>query len=123
MRIVYAVVLWGALLMLTTVPRLHASPAADPFTGHWEANMTDEGKTFPFVFDFKTNGDVLAGTVGLASQDRSFEIREGKINGNNISFTGFGIWTGTLNGGELNLTRELDGGKKQTMKAHRKSGS
>ena len=112
-----------ALFLAVAAPVLRASPPADKLAGHWEANMTGEAKVFTFIFEFKTNGDVLTGTVEIAGQDRSFDIKDGKIKGNSISFTGFGIWTGTLNGDELNLTRTLDGGKKQEMKAHRKSGN
>lgn len=108
-----------ALLLIMVAPILNASPAVDRFAGHWEATMGEEGQMFTFAFDFKTNGDVLTGTVGITSQTRTFEIKQGKIKGNAISFVGFGIWTGTLNGEELSLTRELDGGKKQNMKAHR----
>jgi len=121
MRMVRSVSLCIALMAIATGISIHALPAADVFTGHWEAQMAGEGQTFTFAFDFKANGDALAGTVGLTSQDRKFEISGGKIKGNSISFTGFGIWTGTLNGDELSLTRELDGGKKQNMKAHRKN--
>jgi len=112
-----------ALFLAVAAPVLRASPPADKLAGHWEANMTGEAKVFTFIFEFKTNGDALTGTVEIAGQDRSFDIKDGKIKGNSISFTGFGIWTGTLNGDELNLTRTLDGGKKQEMKAHRKSGN
>jgi hypothetical protein len=118
-RTLQSVILGAVLLVVATAPALRASPTADRLAGHWEAKMAGEGQTFTFGFDFKPNGDVLTGTVGLTSQDRTFEIKEGKIKGNAISFVGFGIWTGTLNGDELSLTRELDGGKKQTMKAHR----
>ena len=119
-RMMRSIAICVALLFAFAGQALQASPA-DQFSGRWQAPMAGEGQTFTFVFEFKANGDVLTGTVGLASQDRTFEIREGKIKGNNISFVGFGIWTGTLNGDELSLTRELDGGKKQTMKAHRKN--
>lgn len=112
-----------ALFLAVAAPVLRASPPADKLAGHWEANMTGEAKVFTFIFEFKTNGDALTGTVEIAGQDRSFDIKDGKIKGNSVSFTGFGIWTGTLNGDELNLTRTLDGGKKQEMKAHRKSGN
>ena len=108
-----------ALVVLMTASAVFASPAADRFQGHWEADVTGDGKTFTFLFDFQTKGDVLTGTVELSSQDRSFEIKNGKITGDTISFLGFGIWTGKLEGGELKLTRELDYGKKQQMVAHR----
>lgn len=116
------VVLWAVLLASVGATLLHAASAADRLPGRWEAEMTGDGKTFSFIFEFKTKGDVLTGTVELSTQDRSFEIKQGKIKGNDISFTGFGIWTGTLEGDELKLTRELDYGKKQHMTAHRKSG-
>jgi hypothetical protein len=122
LRMMRLIAICAALLFALARPAIQASPAADQFSGHWQAAMAEEGQTFSFIFEFKANGDVLTGTVGIASQDRTFEIREGKIKGNSISFVGFGIWTGTLNGDELSLTRELDGGKKQNMKAHRKTG-
>jgi hypothetical protein len=121
LRMMLPIAICAAVLLLVAGPALQASPA-DQFSGRWQAAMAGEGQTFSFIFEFKANGDVLTGTVGIASQDRTFEIREGTIKGNNISFVGFGIWTGTLNGDELSLTRELDGGKRQTMKAHRKNG-
>jgi len=113
--------LCSALLLALVGPVLQALPAADQFSGRWQAAMAGEGQAFSFIFEFKANGEVLTGTVGIASQDRTFEIKEGKIKGNTVSFVGFGIWNGTLNGDELSLTRELDDGKKQTMKAHRKN--
>jgi hypothetical protein len=123
LRIVLSFALLAMLLAVAAAPVLRASPPADKLAGHWEANMTGEAKVFIFVFEFKTNGDALTGTVEIAGQDRSFDIKDGKIKGNSVSFTGLGVWTGTLNGDELNLTRTLDGGKKQEMKAHRKSGN
>jgi hypothetical protein len=109
-------------LLLGAGTMLDAAPPADRLSGQWEAEMTGDGKTFSFDFDFKATGTVLTGTLELSTIDRTFPIKDGKINGNNISFEGFGRWTGTLNGPELTLTRELDYGKKQHMKAHRKQG-
>ncbi len=87
--------------------------------GHWEAEMGEEGRTFTFLFEFKPSGDTLTGTVELTTQDRTVPITEGRIAGDRVSFKGFGLWTGTWRGEELALTRELDGGKKQRMVAHR----
>jgi len=103
----------------------HAAVAAIDLTGHWEADVTGDGRTFTFLFDFVTNGrgDVLTGTVGLSTRDETFPITEGRIKGNAISFKSFGIWTGTLVGPDLKLTRELDYGRKQQMTAHRKPRS
>jgi len=98
---------------------LHAASVADQLRGHWEAELVGEGKRFSFYFDFQPKADAITGTVELAGQDRQFEIRNGKISGNKVSFEAFGIWTGTLEGNELKLTRELDGGKKQHLIARR----
>lgn len=111
--------LFAALLLAAAIPILHAAPTSDRLAGHWEGDVKGDEQVFTFAFDFKTNGDVLTGTLGITSQARTFEIKQGKVKGSAISFVGFGIWTGTLNGDELSLTRELDGGKKQYIKAHR----
>ena len=114
------------ILLLATLfagSLLNAATVAERLQGHWEAEVTGDGKTFSFLFDFKASGDKLAGTVELSVQDRSFEIKDGKINGDNISFTAFGIWTGRLEGNDLKLTRGLDFGKKQYMTAHRTKGN
>src|SRR5579864_4236945 len=118
-RLAQRIALFAALLLVTTMPVLHAAAAPIPLAGHWEADVKGDEQVFTFAFDFKTNGDVLTGTLGITSQTRTFEIKQGKIKGNAISFVGFGIWTGALNGEELSLTRELDDGKKQNMSAHR----
>ena len=91
--------------------------------GRWEAEVTGDGKSFSFIFNFNTSGNTLTGTVELPVQDRTFDVKEGKISGNDISFKAFGNWTGKLVGDELQLTRGLDYGKKQYMKAHRKPGA
>jgi hypothetical protein len=102
-------------------PSVHSSPTAQPadITGHWEAPVTGDGKTFTFSFDFVAKGETLTGTLELSTQDRTFQITDGKIKGNKISFIGFGNWTGELVGKELRLTRGLDYGRKQDLVAHR----
>lgn len=114
--------LFTTILLITFSGPLGAATVAERLAGHWEAEMTGDGKTFSFIFEFTAKGNALTGTVELSSQDRSFDIQNGKINGNAISFQAIGIWTGTLDGDQLTLTRELDYGKKQHMKAHRKRG-
>ncbi|HXH40676.1 MAG TPA: hypothetical protein VNN08_18735 [Thermoanaerobaculia bacterium] len=109
-------------MLLLIAFSVSAATVADRLSGSWEAEVTGDGKTFSFIFEFRARGNALSGTVELPSQDRSFDIRDGKINGYGISFEAFGIWTGTLEGDQLTLTRELDYGKKQHMKAHRKRG-
>ena len=47
--------------------------------GHWEAEMSEEGRTFTFAFDFKQSGETLTGSVELTTQDRSVPIAAGRI--------------------------------------------
>lgn len=88
-------------------------------TGHWEAPITGDGKTFTFSFDFVAKGEVLTGSLELSNRDRTIPITDGRIDGNKVSFKGLGIWTGQLVGAELRLRRELDYGKVQHLVAHR----
>ncbi len=110
-------------LVIASSRNLNAGTVADRLSGRWEAEITGDGKTFAIDFEFRTKGTSLTGTVELPFQDRSSEIQNGKIDGNRISFKGLGLWTGTLEGNQLALTRELDYGKKQHMTAHRKPGA
>ncbi len=98
-------------------------PAASPFTGLWEAVLTSEGRQFSFDFDLHARGDTLTGTVEGSFTDRVFPITHGRVRGNSIAFEAIGGWTGALAGRDLKLVRELDGGKKQNMIAHRKAGA
>jgi len=113
-------VLSGVMLLLVVTPLLCSASPADQLAGHWEAELQGEGRVFTFIFEFKTNGDAVTGTVELSTQDRVFDITDGKIKGNSVSFKAIGLWSGTIKGDELDLTRELDYGKKQHMTAHRK---
>jgi hypothetical protein len=110
-----------AVSLAYTAP-LQARSTAGALDGHWEAEITgDGGRTFTFSFDFQAHHDTLTGTVELSTRDDAQPITSGRIKGKNISFRGFGIWTGILAGSSLELTRELDYGKKQHMTAHRKA--
>jgi hypothetical protein len=95
------------------------APADSGVAGRWTAQLTGDSKIFTVNFEFIVKGGVLSGTVEFPSQDKEYPIEKGTIKGNDISFTGFGIWTGTLVGRELRLTRGLDYGKKQKMVALR----
>jgi hypothetical protein len=96
-----------------------AAFAADPLAGDWQADVSNEGKSFSVVFHFQVKGDVLTGTVELPSQDREFPIEKGTVHGKDIAFQSIGLWHGTLAGDHIDLTRELDFGKKQRMTARR----
>ena len=114
-----AAFLLAAFVPLSLTARHPARVAPADITGHWEAPVTGDGKTFTFSFDFVAKGASLTGTLELSNQDRAIPITDGKINGSKVSFKGLGIWTGELVGEELRLTRELDYGKKQHLVAKR----
>ena len=68
---------------------------------------------------FKSNGSKLTGTIENTQMPGAIEFKEGKIDGNDISFSytrqmggqGFDVkWTGTLSGDVLKLKRGLGGG-------------
>ena len=115
----------AAALFLEPAPRAHATAAATggaaavDLTGHWEAPVSGDGRTFMFLFDFAQKGSVLTGTVEISTRDQSFPIADGRVDGSKVTFKGFGDWRGELSGEDLKLTRGLDYGKKQDMVAHR----
>jgi hypothetical protein len=111
----------AAMLPYASPPSGRTAPPPVNITGHWEATVTGDGKTFSFLFDLVSKGETLTGAVELSTQDRTFPITNGKITDDKVSFTGFGKWTGELVGQELKLTRGLDYGRKQEMVAHREN--
>ena len=75
--------------------------------GKWKAEFTTpDGTARVSTFTFKVNGDILTGTVA-GSQDET-PIKNGKINGDQISFSAdrpFGTFTynGNISGNEIKL--------------------
>jgi len=83
--------------------------------GKWVAKDGDN----EIKLDLKVEGAKLTGTIENTQMPGAIEIKDGKIEGNNISFDyvrnvsgqNFNMsWTGTLSGDELKLKRELAGG-------------
>jgi len=98
---------------------LVVSAGGDWLTGNWQAEVHGEAKSFPIVFHFKVEANDIHGTIEFPSHDLEFPIEHGTVHGNEVSFQGAGLWHGALKGKSLELTRELDGGKKQVMVASR----
>lgn len=96
------------------------SAGSDWLSGTWQTEIHGEAKTFPIVLHFTVDAKGnIHGTVEFPTHDTEFPITAGTVRGNEVSFLGAGDWTGKLEGSDLKLTRELDGGKKQVMVAHR----
>ena len=65
---------------------LSAVAAAADVNGKWKAEFTTpDGTPRANTFMFKVDGETLTGTVA-GSQDET-QIKDGKINGNNMTFT------------------------------------
>lgn len=94
-----------------------ALQAAD-ITGKWTAQVpTRGGELRPTTFVFKQDGARLTGT--MTSFDRDVPIEDGKVEGDQISFTvtlSFGgnemrfLYKGVVSGGEIKFTRQREGG-------------
>jgi hypothetical protein len=83
--------------------------------GKWVAKDGDN----EMILDLKASGSKLTGTFENTQMPGAIEIKDGKIEGNKISFDyvrqmngqDFQVkWTGTLSGDEIQLKRELGGG-------------
>jgi len=94
--------------------------AAD-VTGKWTAEMQGRGgNTMTVTMNLKADGNALTGTVSGRNGDT--EISDGKIDGNNISFTVVREFNGnqfkqnykgTLDGDTIHFTVTMEGGQGQ----------
>lgn len=104
------IVLCAALVLV-----LQARPifAATDITGTWTTDLaTPDGNSFSLTFSFKQDGTKLTGTI-QGPQGDPLAIDNGKIDGNNVSFTvtfnGMTIThTGTVNGDEIKMSTKSD---------------
>ncbi len=86
--------------------------------GRWVAQVLGrDGNTMETTFDFKVSGEKLTGT--MANQYGEREISNGKVSGEDISFTvriDMGgdevifLYAGKISGNEIKFTRERKGG-------------
>ena len=110
----FRTLLAGAVMLLLAT----AAMAAD-VTGKWVAQVPGRGgQTMDRTFNFKVAGTALTGTVS-GFQGADTPISDGKIDGDNISFTtkaefnGNAIvtkYTGTVSGSEIKFKTEREGG-------------
>ena len=99
---------------------LSLTALATDVSGKWLAQAPGrDGQTHEVTFNFKVDGDTLTGTVTTPRGD--VEISDGKVSGNEISFTQtmqFGgnevklIYKGTLSGDEIKFTRTREGSER-----------
>lgn len=101
---------------------LAASAAwAQDLTGKWTA--TAVGNNVAVTLDLKVAGNVVTGAI-LNPQSGPAEIKDGKIEGNKISFhvertangaTNKILWQGTIEGEEIHFTRAVEGATTPAM--------
>jgi hypothetical protein len=108
----YKILVIGAVVLLCVTAAL----AAD-VTGKWVAQVTSARGTSETTFNFKQDGAKLTGTIG--TQMGESPISEGKVQGDDVSFTqtmSFGgnemkfVWKGKVSGDEIKFTRTMEGG-------------
>ena len=107
---------------LVLVCVLAASAAwAQDLTGKWTA--TAVGNNVAVTLDLKVAGNVVTGAI-LNPQSGPAEIKDGKIEGNKISFhvvrtanneTRKVLWQGTIEGEEIHFTRSVEGATTPAM--------
>ncbi|HTY61802.1 MAG TPA: hypothetical protein VMG30_06050 [Acidobacteriota bacterium] len=98
-----------------------ASAWAADVTGKWIAHVAGaqgQGDS-DITLIFKADGDNLTGTLNNSMMPGDVAIEEGKINGDDISFSikrKFGesemkiVWKGKVSGDEIKFTRATEGG-------------
>ena len=94
--------------------------AAD-VSGKWTAKVPGaqgQGES-DVTFNFKVNGTDLTGTINNSQQPGDVEIKDGKVSGDDVSFTlnrKIGenelkvLWKGKVSGDEIKFTRSIGGG-------------
>jgi len=94
--------------------------AADDVQGKWIAKVAGQGQgESAITFVFKVVGETLTGTLNNSQQPGDVELKEGKVSGDQITFSltrNIGgtdmkvVWKGKLVGNEIKFTRTVDGG-------------
>lgn len=110
MRLLLALALWGACASVVL--------AAD-VNGKWVAQVPGRNnQAMEVTFTFKADGEALTGATSTARGETP--IAEGKISGDEISFTQtmqFGenkvklLYKGKVSGDEIRFTRQREGGQ------------
>ena len=101
--------------VLTAVPAL-AADVAGKWVGQVPAVQGQPESTIAFVF--KVDGENLTGTLNNSQQPGDVELKEGKVTGDDITFSltrNIGgtdmqvVWKGKIAGDEIKFTRSLAG--------------
>ena len=105
----------AVVCVLTAVPALAADVA-----GKWIAQVpaTQGQPESTITFVFKVDGENLTGTINNSQQPGDVDLKEGKVTGEDITFSltrNIGgtdmrvVWKGTIAGDEIKFTRSVAG--------------
>jgi hypothetical protein len=83
-------------------------------SGKWSGQVPARGDTVTATFTFKVDGSTLTGSMTGPQGDVA--LQEGKVSGDKISFSTTGgnakiVFTGTVSGDEIKMTRAREGGQ------------
>ena len=107
--------MWRAIAFVLACAFAASAAWAQDLTGKWTA--TAVGNNVAVTLDLKVAGNVVTGAI-LNPQSGPAEIKDGKIEGNKISFyvvrtannaTNKILWQGTIEGEEIHFTRGVEG--------------
>ena len=116
------------LLRALALSILLALPALADVAGKWTASFETQIGTQNYTYDFKVNGDKLAGQA--KSQFGDTAITEGTVKGDqitfveNLDFQGQPVriaYTGKVSGDEIKFKMEREGGQAREFTAKRAS--
>src|SRR4030095_5748929 len=94
---------------------LAALAIAADISGKWTGDMPGRGgETASTTFNFKADGEKLTGT--MTGPQGEIPLQEGKVAGNQISFSTTGgnakiLFSGTVSGDTIKMTRTREGGQ------------
>jgi hypothetical protein len=107
--------------LIAVIALLAGLAAAADVTGKWVAQVPGrDGQTREMTFNLKAEGDALTGTVNTPRGES--QISDGKISGDEISFTQtleFNgnqmkfLYKGKVSGDEIKFTRQMEGRDRQ----------
>ncbi len=113
-----------SLFFLAILTIVALTAAAADVTGKWTAQVPGrEGQTREVTFTFKQAGEALTGT--MTGRQGDINISDGKVVGDNISFSAAGgggnvqKYTGTISGNEIKMKREGGQGQPREFVAKR----
>lgn len=103
--------IWIVCIAITA---LTVTAAAADIAGKWSGQVPSRGEAMAATFTFKVDGDKLTGT--MTGPQGEVALQDGKVSGNQVSFTTEGgnakiLFQGTVAGNEIKMTRTREGGQ------------